>query len=218
MDNQVFFTEFCQERLLMHVLWWEEFRAALPEEFLTQLRASEPCPICLKDQKLQGPLSRAVYSINSAKRLCRHQICDNCYENMAQTKPFKCPICRADWTAYFWGLVIPRKLPTKKNGALRRKRPIQFISQFWIQAPTNLARVPCIVMCAHVCNQKIRPTNYRPNDHNLLEDRLQQFWSESLSGWIEGKCSTSAPWTQLHRNHEADGCARTERLCLHCPR
>ena len=82
--NQLLSTEFSQELLRMNIQWWTEFRAALPAELRYEATA-DPCPVCLEGGLLlQGPLSRGVFSINSAKRLCRHRVCADCYNQMAQ--------------------------------------------------------------------------------------------------------------------------------------
>ncbi len=97
----------------MNAAWWKEFKAALPAEVPRQLldeanSGEKECPICLEKRfDLRGPLILEIYSINSAKRLCRHQVCGDCREKMSQDRNnFKCPVCRADWTAMFWGLVV----------------------------------------------------------------------------------------------------------------
>ena len=86
--DQLLLTEFSQKLLRMNIQWWTEFRAALPAELLRQLRyeaTADPCPVCQEGGLLlQGPLIRGVFSINSAKRLCRHQVCADCYNKMAQ--------------------------------------------------------------------------------------------------------------------------------------
>ena len=101
-----------QEMTRMNVQWWREFKAALCHtegSGLSQVvTKTSTCPVCLENQPpetLRGPLRSAVFSINSAKKLCRHEVCKDCFKAMSQHKMFRCPFCRADWTALFWGVV-----------------------------------------------------------------------------------------------------------------